>query len=476
MDTEGSYGNLLPWQPGNYLTNICLIYNDEEPVVLYNFHDTEEPEPRFFERIQEYIDKSDIVAAHNMKYDMNVLKYHGVNFDNVKVYCTMVAEYLLSGQDTQERSFGLSDVSEWYGGTRKIDVVKQLWDMGFETSAIPRETLDEYVIDDTTKVKEIYACQQPLIDKEGMRPLVELQCEYIHSLSDMELNGIKWDVNRALAITTEYTELVTKIENEILELVGDKRLNVSSNQHLSAMLFGGTAKIETTEWVIKELKVRPESRYYERTVTEEIDVSGLGFHPDPRTETKTPGVYAVDKDNISYLKAKTPAQKKVKKLLAARSGAAKVLSTVAGKKGDAGLSAKVMPDGLIHPSFNQTVARTGRLTSSDPNGQNLPRGSTSPIKESIVPRNDGILQWDLSQIEWRAAAVLSDDPIMLHEINNLIDQHIAACVELMELPFKDKSDPESKKNRTNAKIFNFRINKIVLTKPCEFREHLRAAA
>jgi hypothetical protein len=65
---------------------------------------------------------------------------------------------------------------------------------------------------------------------------------------------------------------------------------------------------------------------------------------------------------------------------------------------------------------------------------------------------------------------------MISEINNGVDQHISACVDLMELPFVSKSDPESKMNRTHAKIFNFRINKIVLTKPCEFRENLNSLA
>lgn len=68
-----------------------------------------------------------------------------------------------------------------------------------------------------------------------------------------------------------------------------------------------------------------------------------------------------------------------------------------------------------------------------------------------------IMQFDLSQIEWRAAAWLSQDPIMIYEINNGVDQHIAACVDLMELPFKNKKDPESKKNRDHAKVFNFRM-------------------
>lgn len=70
-----------------------------------------------------------------------------------------------------------------------------------------------------------------------------------------------------------------------------------------------------------------------------------------------------------------------------------------------------------------------------------------------------ILQFDLSQIEWRAAAWLSQDKVMIHEINSGIDQHVQACIDpnLMNIGFKDKSDPESKRNRNHAKTFNFRM-------------------
>jgi len=90
------------------------------------------------------------------------------------------------------------------------------------------------------------------------------------------------------------------------------------------------------------------------------------------------------------------------------------------------------------------------LSSRDPNGTNLPRSGTSPLKQCIIPSNDGILNFDLSQIEWRGAAYLSQDEMMMKEINEGIDQHSAACVDLMEQEL-------NKQNRFFAKIFNFRM-------------------
>jgi DNA polymerase-1 len=128
----------------------------------------------------------------------------------------------------------------------------------------------------------------------------------------------------------------------------------------------------------------------------------------------------------------------------------KVVSTLWSPNPKKGLLNKLGVDRHIHPNLNQTVTATGRLSSSDPNSQNMPRGNTSPIKECIIPAYDGIMEVDLSQIEWRVAAELSADQEMLREINNGIDQHTATCTDLMELPY-------SKENRTDAKIFNFRM-------------------
>jgi len=167
-------------------------------------------------------------------------------------------------------------------------------------------------------------------------------------------------------------------------------------------------------------------------------------------------VFSTDKNTLEELKARTPDQRRIKALLMELSGITKVKETLKGKKNDTGLLNKLC-DSRIHPRFNQCVTTTGRLSSSDPNAQNLPRGNTSPIKQIILPRYDHILQFDLSQIEWRAAAYLSQDPVMMYEINHGVDQHVAACVDIMKLPFIDKHDPVSKENRTYAKIFNFRM-------------------
>jgi DNA polymerase I-like protein with 3'-5' exonuclease and polymerase domains len=398
--------------------------------------------------MQALIDEADIIAAHNAKHDVTILRNYLISFDDVELWCTMLTEYLLSGMNTTDRTFGLSAVAEEYGMSPKLDKVRTYWDDDKDTCQIPVEILHEYVLDDCRKALTICEHQIELVKMMKMDKLVKLQNEFTLSLSDMELYGFKFDTVRAKEIVDEYGLLLSGWEKELQEIADEPRLKIASNQQLSALLYGGKTKVSWTDWVIQTLKTKPESKYYEKTFTEEIVLDGIGFKPIGKKRLDGSG--ATDKETIKKLKAKTPVQKHVKKLLLEYSNAKKVVSTLWSSNPKKGLLNKLGIDGHIHPNLNQTVTATGRLSSSDPNSQNMPRGSTSPIKECIIPAFDGIMEIDLSQIEWRVAAELSCDTVMLHEINSGIDQHSATCIDLMEREL-------TKDNRTDAKIFNFRM-------------------
>jgi DNA polymerase-1 len=405
--------------------------------------------------VQLLVDMADIVVAHNLKHDVTILRYYGISFEKVKLHCTMVTEYILSGQNTRERTFSLNAVAEQYDLEPKHDKVFAYWEDGIETKNIPSHILEEYCLHDCDLTYRIYLAQQELIDGGGFRKVVDLQNEFSLVLSDMELNGFKFDIETAERIVAEQGLLIRDLEIEAEGIFGYPNLNLGSPQQLSALLYGGTLKRKWLEWKITELKVRPESLYKEQPVNSITTIDGIGFNPLPKTKLMD-GSFKTDKDTIKQLKAKTKEQKRVKELLAEYGHAKKVKETIKGL-GNKGLVNKVGPDGLIHPNLNQTVTATGRLSSSDPNSQNMPRGSTSPIKECIVPTFDGIMQMDLSQIEWRVAGELSKDSKMLEEVNADIDQHARAVIELMEMKFIGKQDKESNENRKNAKFFNFRM-------------------
>jgi len=266
----------------------------------------------------------------------------------------------------------------------------------------------------------------------------------------MELNGFNFDVLRADEIITEQDSLLRDLEIEAEGIFGYDKLNLGSSQQLSALLYGGLLTRKWREWKIKEMTSQPYSYYKEYPMNHSSRIDGLGFKPLPKTK-RMDGYYKTDKATISQLTAKTPEQKRIKALLADYGQAKKVKETLRGL-GNKGLVNKICKDGKIHPNLNQTVTTTGRLSSSDPNSQNMPRGSTSPIKECIIPTFDGIMQVDLSQIEWRAAAELSGDEVMISEVNADVDQHTETCTR------KDMMNkPLTKENRTDAKIFNFRM-------------------
>jgi DNA polymerase-1 len=279
-----------------------------------------------------------------------------------------------------------------------------------------------------------------------MEKLVDLQNEFTHVLVDMETNGFAFDMERAMEIYEEHKDIMVSIQESVKKLVGLEKLNLDSTSQLSALLYGGKLKFKWTEKATYK-----SGKEYNKHFSDVVERKAIWVRKDGDRSTK--------RDVLQTLPCRTKKQKELKKLLIKYSEVKKVANTLLNKTGDKGLTTKVQTDGRIHPSLNhnQTIARTGRLTSSDPNGQNLPRDGTSPIKETIIPTLDCILQWDLSQIEWRAAAFISQDRCMIDEIRAGVDQHINACTNWMELPFINKKDKESYKNRTSAKIFNFRM-------------------
>lgn len=465
FDSEHREGVYKPWAKDYVLSCIHYKYYDNNGRLhcLNTFWFDHKNLPNDFliekqalwQSFQTWVDEADIIVGHNLKHDMKICIYcGGINFEGKILWDTQVAEYLISGQDSQ-RTFGLDSVADHRKIGRKISKIKEYWDAGIHTENIPYELLDEYVQQDVNLTYEIFLQQFSETEGQQIRKVIELQNEFLFCLVDMEMHGLKIDKEKGLAIYLQSKEKVEVIEQRLKQLFGDDRLNLQSNDHLSAALYGGKCKVSKKEWVAKPLKSKPETRYYEQVIEEEVELPRI-FKPLPRTELKKKGFWKTDKTTISMLKGKSAKAVEVKDLLMELSVHGKIMQTLIGKDDDAGLLNKTHED-CIHTTFNNSFTTTGRLSSTDPNVMNLPRGRTSPIKEIIIPQYDYLLQWDASQIEWRDAAFLSQDPVMIYEVNNGVDQHIEACVHLMKLPFVAKGDPESDQNRTHAKVFNFRM-------------------
>ena len=463
IDTETSKKPIMhPWQREAYIVGLGVAEeNGDTHTWWFNHDEIEYPDQReSIEEIQEIIDAADRLVGHNLKFDLGWLRKLSVNFDNCKLYCTQIAEYILRYQRLGK--LALADLSEQYLDTPKLDKVKMFWESGYETREIPLKYLKPYLERDCLNALAIYKKQAiRLMQKPLMAKTVALQCEASRILSEIECNGMKFDVDEAKKHAKELSYQLAEIDTDLLGIF-DFDCNINSGDELSAALFGGIIKREGREYYPRVLKKYRTAKdmcpleYKSRKCVNEIKIKGLGFKPDPKSELKKGGYYSTDKGSIKHLSAKNAKQRKAKALLAERSKLQKAVESLAGKQGqnDKGLINKVQFDGCVHSKYNQTITKTGRLSSSDPNGQNLPRGKTSPIKLAIIPRYDCILGADLSQIEWIAAAFLSQDQVMCGEIRSGFDPHTDNAERFFKVMQGHKDFDET---RTIAKIVSFRL-------------------
>ena len=445
-----------PWQTESFLVTVGLVDEmAQKKVWIFNHDEIKDPRPQreMIDEIQEEISQAKRIVGHNLKFDLNWMRYLGVDFSKQQLFCTQVAEYLILGQRGMGK-LSLHDLSVKYLSVDKIDRVKIMWDAGYETSEIPLSILVPYQEQDCYNALAIYQRQAEIIDEMEMNALVAVQMETIRVLSEIECNGMKFDVGVAHEHISRITSELEEIDWKLRDAIDIPNINLDSAHELSVVLYGGTLKQDGEEWVIREFK--DYSTYYPRKAIIETPIKGLGFDPPKGSETKFPGIFQTNKNVIKILKAKTKKQKDVKALLIKRSKLAKALETMVSSDGTKGLINKVMADGCIHSQYNMTIAKTGRLTSSDPNGQNLPREGTSPVKLAIIPRFDFILECDLSQIEWRGVAFLSQDKVMIQEIIDGVDPHTENAIRFFGAD-PDKDPKKFKELRTVAKIMTFRL-------------------
>jgi len=444
-----------PWQQQAALVSVCVAREDKTTKTWIFNHSQHKPTQSHREMVQEIqreIDKAGLIVGHNVKFDLNWLRFLGLQFDSSKIWCTEVVEYLLRGQ----KGLGelhLSDLSSQYLFVPKGDKVKLFWDAGWETTDIPLEILLPYGEQDAINALSIFQHQAAKVEEEKMSALVGVQCELVRVLSDIEFNGIGWDEIEAGKQISSLRRDLSTIDSLLRDSFKES-FNFNSGLELSVALYGGSLKRESTEWVIKEYK--DHSRYFERKCLVDFSYPGAGFKPPKDSALKRPGFYSVDKDFIDQLRARTDEQKEIKELLQKRSKIKKALETLVGKNEESkkGLINRVQSDGRIHASYNQTVVKTGRLSSSKPNLQNQPRKKTSALKHCFISILGKLVSVDLSQIEWRICAFLCQDKTMLWEINHGIDAHRENAINILGA---DPDSPDFEDKRTIAKIITFRL-------------------
>ncbi len=347
--------------------------------------------------------------GHNVKYDLILLKRHGFTLEGLEGD-TMIASYLL---DPTRRTHGLDELAEEILGHRMIsykEVTRELA-KGESFARVPLAKAKEYACEDAHVTYLLYEYFWPKLKEESLwRVFEEIERPLIQVLARMEMAGIKIDVPYLESLSRELEARLKALEEEIFRLAGE-RFNLNSSRQLGFILF-------------ERLKL-------------------------PKIK-KTPKKTAFSTDN-EVLEELSRHHELPRKVLQYRT-LAKLKSTYV----DA-LPKMINPaTGRLHTSFNQTVTATGRLSSSDPNLQNIPvRGEEgTKIRKAFVPEeNWWFLSADYSQIDLRVLAHYSGDENLIEAFRRGEDIHRRTAAEIFGVPL-ELVTPEM---RRMAKTINFGI-------------------
>ena len=356
-----------------------------------------------------YESPSILKIGQNIKYDMEVLMNYGVTLGG-EMFDTMIAHYLLQ----PELRHNMDYMAEVYLGYKTIHIDELIGPKGKGQKSMrdldPKEVY-EYAAEDADVTLKLKNILEPKLKEAGVWQLfTEVEMPLVQVLADMEVDGVRIDTGALKETSAMLTERMNAIEKEIYQLAGEE-FNIASPKQVGEILFGKMKIVEKPK------------------------------------KTKT-GQYVTSEEVLQQLKGKSEI---VGKILEHR-GLKKLLGTYV----DA-LPKLINPrTGHIHTSFNQTVTATGRLSSSDPNLQNIPvRGEDGKeIRKAFVPE-EGCLFFsaDYSQIELRVMAHLSGDENMQEAFREGYDIHAATAAKI----YHETMDSVTRDQRTKAKRANFGI-------------------
>ncbi len=349
-------------------------------------------------------------VGHNLKYDLSVLKWHGLSVRG-KLFDTMIAHSLIE----PEMRHGMDYLSEVYLGYAPVPITQLI---GAESSPqismadVAPELVAEYAAEDADVTWQLRARLEPLLKEKGQeRVFYEVESPLVPVLVDMEFEGVRLDAAALADFSLQLSKEMAGHEGAIYQLAGTK-FNLNSPRQLGEILF---------------------------------DVLKIAGNPK---KTKT-GQYATNEQTLIELAAE---HEIVRRLLEYRA-ATKLKSTYA----DTLPGAIWGKTGRVHTTYNQVVTATGRLNSQNPNLQNIPIRTEQgrEIRKAFVPRDEhhALLSADYSQIELRIIAALSHETAMLEAFQQHLDIHTATAAKVYGVT-PELVTPEM---RRKAKMVNYGI-------------------
>ena len=347
--------------------------------------------------------------GQNIKYDLEVLANYGVTLAG-DLWDTMIAHYLIQ----PELHHGMDYMAEVYLNYQTIHIEELIGPKGKKQGSMrdlsPTQVY-EYAAEDADITLRLKNCLEPKLKEAGVEHLFyEIEMPLVRVLAEMEMNGVLIDTGSLKETSELFTKRLQELEHRIYELAGEE-FNIASPKQVGDILFGKLKIIEKPK------------------------------------KTKT-GQFVTNEETLQTLRHK---HEIVEKILEHR-GLKKLVGTYV----DALPKLINQRTGHIHTSFNQTITATGRLSSSDPNLQNIPiRGEDGKeIRKAFIPE-PGCLFFsaDYSQIELRVMAHLSEDEHMMEVFREGKDLHAATAATIYKKDIKEVSRDE----RTKSKRANFGI-------------------
>jgi DNA polymerase-1 len=348
--------------------------------------------------------------GHNLKYDIKVLSNYEIPVKG-KLFDTMIAHYLIN----PDMRHNMDVLAETYLNYQPVSITELIGKKGknqLSMRTVPIAEQTEYAVEDadiTFQLKQLFTGE---LERGNVTKLFnDIELPLVSVLTDMEIEGININTDFLNNLSITLTEDINRLEKNIYEQAGEE-FNIASPKQLGIILF------EKMELVKKPKK------------------------------TKT-GQYATGEDILSFLAKEYEIIRNIQEYRQYK----KLQSTYV----DA-LPNEVNPKtGRIHTQYMQAVAATGRLSSNNPNLQNIPirteRGKE--VRKSFIPRDENhvLLAADYSQIELRIIAALSEEGNMMEAFKNGEDIHASTAAKVFNVPL----DEVTREQRSNAKTVNFGI-------------------
>lgn len=470
----------------------------DDKICQYSHH----PEP---EKVWMHIPEDiNLLVGHNIKFDLlwqwDNPELHAFFKRGGRIWCTQTAEYLIGGMAEEVQLTSMDQIIEKYGGRKKIDAVKELWNQGVLTADIDPQLLKDYLIGteeegflsgDIGNTERIFKGQWKLARIQNQIPMIEMRMRGLSACCEAEWNGLHIDMNLAEELRLEYQEKLNKAKEDLAVFVKNipeaVQFNWNSNDHMSYLLYGGHIpydvrehKKDETGKLLYAQKKEPKPildeegnlTYYKsgkkvgeiRTRQEDVD-----DHTRPKMHTVTyyhrlNRMVRPDESWVMKKKDKETGKKHPKKnehgekLYKSNSdildeiyestdipfieaymdynGLKKDLSTYyyieEEKDGELikkGMLTLVGTDEILHGELSWTKTITSRLSSQNPNLQNLPNAKKSAIRKVFTSRfEDGWMsEIDYSQLEVVVLGVLTKDKQLTQDLLDGIDFH---CVRV----------------------------------------------